>query len=274
MIVLGCIQLFIGGQYPNTPIRPGEIIIFFPNGNEYSAVLAAFIPLYFLSEKGASKYCWIAVSIFFLIYNDARLSLIAISFFFVVYIFAQLPLFQIGKLGFVLLLAIVTSLALLIKDYELFSGLVLNDLVFKPLFHIFTLTPVEHLGSINSRLNAVIFGTQELVGSYFWGIGLGNSHLMMAEHIVETNEGGVAHSMHNFVYQIITELGGLGLVYLIAIYYVVKTNVQYNTKYDKGIIWAYYIFMTLNITLLSGPFSNYFFLFLFYYSIFYFRYDI
>jgi hypothetical protein len=274
MIVLGFIQLIFGGQYPNTPIRAGEIIIFFPNGNEYAAVLAGFMPLYFLREKGYKKFFWIASTIFFVVYNDARLSLIAVSFFFLAYGLMKLPIMRFGKLGLILAVTAVFSIALIVKDHEIFGGLILNDLLFKPLIHIFTLTPVEHIGSINSRLNAVIFGTQELIGSYFWGIGLGNSHLMMAEHIVESNEGGVAHSMHNFVYQIITELGWLGAIYLISIYNIVKISIKENTKYNHGVIWMYYVFMTLNITLLSGPFSNYFFLFIFFYSIFHFRYNI
>nr|WP_315401944.1 hypothetical protein [uncultured Sphingobacterium sp.] len=274
MIILGFVQLFFGGQYPNTPIRPSEIIIFFYNGNEFAAVLAAFLPLYFLSEKVKTKYLWISGALFFMIYNDARLCLISMLLFFLSYVIIKIPVFNKGKLGlFLMVFTLLTSIFLL-KDYEVLPGIVINDLVLDPLNHIINLEAVEHVGSINSRINAVIFGTKELIGSYFWGIGLGNSHLMIAEHLFSENRDWAAHSMHNFVYQIITELGWLGMIYLFLIFKIVKRGIQENTSNHKSIMWIYYVSLTLTITMLSGPFSNYFFLFIFYYSIFHFKYDV
>lgn len=274
MIVLSFIQLFFGGHYPNTPIRPTEIIIFFYNGNEFAAVLAAFIPLYYLKETSKSKYLWIAAGLFFIIYNDARLCVIALGLFFVSTWISKVPIFKLGKLGIGLLVITVFSLLYILKDIEFFSGFVLDSMIFMPFSHIFNLEPVPHIGSINSRLNAVIFGTRELIDSNFFGIGLGNSQAMMAEKINSQNEGGVAYSMHNFVYQIITELGFLGLIYLGAIFKIVKKAIAMNTKFNSTVMWTFYICMTLNITLLSGPFSNYLFLFIFYYSIFHFKYNV
>ncbi|WP_215224740.1 O-antigen ligase family protein [Echinicola shivajiensis] len=271
MVVLGFIQLAFGGVYFNTQARLPAVNIFFWNENEFSAVLGGCILLFYLGEKGKIKFLWIAAASYLILHNGARLVLLSIILFFLTEILLKIPIFKKGYIGFGILFGVVILVFLGIKDVELGPGLSLQEVLLYPLNQIANLEPVYNVGSINNRLNAVIYGVIELKRSYFLGIGPGNSIPMMVENIVPGTEKFTAYSMHNFIFQIITELGILGMTYLIWLTFVVIKAIKSNDVFPLGTKVVFYISLCLCITLLSGPHSNYFFQFIFFYSIFFFR---
>ena len=85
MLILGLFQFMLGGVYPNTQNRSPMINIFFWNENEFSATLAVFLPLFFLTEKKVLfKFLVTAVTLFFIAYSDARLLIIGLVLFFLI----------------------------------------------------------------------------------------------------------------------------------------------------------------------------------------------
>ncbi len=271
-LILGYIQLYFGGNYPNTNDRGYAVNIFFWNENEFSATLGILLLIFFLKEKKTIiTYIVMLLAFHLILYNGARLVVIAISLFIFSYYYFKIPLFRIKYLGLTSIVLLLFSLALYTRDIEVFEQTTVQELVFYPFEHLINLDPVINIGSINGRLNAVIFGTLELKDSYFLGIGPGNSVKMMFSKVDIGQGRFAAYSMHNFIYQIITELGILGLVLLFLMGRFVIKNIRKNTVYPRIVIVFFYICFTILISILSGSFSNYFCIFMFYYSIYFFR---
>jgi len=129
--------------------------------------------------------------------------------------------------------------------------------MFEPIHRILTLDPYKLSGSITDRSDAVIYGLMELKKSYLLGIGLGNSieMLKMSEYSLDS-----AKSMHNFIMQMIVELGILGLI---LISYIFKKIIRGVTKENvaaidiiRAVFFMGFIFISLQSS--SGIFSNYF----------------
>ena len=272
-LILAYIQLFFGGQYPNTIDRKFAVNIFFWNENEFSATLGILLLIFFLKEKKTVlTYLIMLLAFHLILYNGARLVIMAIAIFMFGYYYFKIPVFRVKYFGVITLICTLFFILLYTKNITVFEGTTVKDLVFYPFEHLINLDPVINIGSINGRLNAIIFGTMELKDSFFLGIGPGNSLKMMYSKVPSEQLGGMAtYSMHNFVYQIITEIGILGLIFLFFLVRYIIKNIKKNEVYPKMIIVFFYISFTIIISILSGAFANYFCIFAFYYSIHFFR---
>lgn len=271
LIVLGFFQLYFGGVYINTQDRLPAVNTFFWNENEYSSIFSIFIPLFFLKESNWLKYFWIGSALVLMIHNDAKLALIATFLFFGGFLMTKFKIFKFKYVGLALLALFLIILLYLGRDYDIQGKYTINVFLTGLYEHIMALETFRHIGSFNARSNAIILGIKEFIHSWFLGIGPGNSLLMMKEIVIPGTEHWTALSMHNFVMQVITEIGVLGITLLLAVYFRVQKAVNRNTVFPSNIIILYYASSIISISLLSGPWSNYFFLFIFYFSIFFFE---
>ena len=270
IIILGLIQFFFGGVYFNTQDRLPAINIFFWNENEYSSVLAIFVPLYYLREKALTKYIWIVLAIFLMAYNDAKLAVFSLIVFFGGVFILKNKLLKIRYLGFALLAIIGVLLLFFLREYSIQGEYTIEYFLSRLGEHVWTGEPLVHIGTFNARSNAVILGIKEFVNSYFLGIGPGNSLPMMLEIVVPGTERYTALSMHNFTLQIITEMGIFGLLIITSfVWKIVKAAEQ--SFYGTNLVIVFFLSCLISITLLSGAWSNYFYLFILFYALDFFK---
>lgn len=265
LILLGWIQFFFGGVYFNT-IEIPAVNIFFWTENEYSAVLAIFVPLFFLKEKHFVKYLWIFAASYLIVFNDAKLAFISLIVFFGGYFLIKFKLFKIRYLGFLVLGILGVATLYFAREYSIQGKYTIEYLISRLADNIITQQPLEHIGTFNARSNAVILGIKELLNSYLLGIGPGNSDIMMAEIVVPGTEEYTALSMHNFTLQVVTEMGLFGIGMLVVFYLKVE-KAGIKSKYPMNLVLIFYISSVISITLLSGAWSNYFYLFILIYSV-------
>lgn len=273
LIILGLIQLLFGGVYVNTISRYPAVHIFFWTENEYSAVLAIFVPLYFLREKGLLKFIWISLAIFLIAYDDAKLALLSLIVFFGGYGLMTLKIFNLKYLGFIVLGFIGALVLFFLRNYSVHGIYTVEYIISRLLNNLITQQPLEHLGTFNARSNAVILGVKEFVNSFLLGIGPGNSVKMMKEIVVPGTEEFTALSMHNFTLQLVTEMGIFGL----AMHYIFFRKVELaalKSKYSLNLVFVFFVSCVISITLLSGAWANYFYLFILVYSIDFFKHNV
>jgi teichuronic acid biosynthesis protein TuaE len=270
ILLLGILQYTFGGLYPNTQNRLPKIYIFFWNENEYSSVLGCLFLIYFFIEKNnLLKFTNSVIVVLIVQYNEARLVTIAIIFFIISYFILQMKMFQVSKKSLFFYFIIFAISIYQLRNIYIFENNTISDLLFYPLEHLINLEPVINIGSLNNRLNAIIYGTIELKQSYFLGIGPGNS-LDMMENIIEPgSEEWTAYSMHNVIYQTITELGVLGFILIVVLIRKIYKLKSKSTIFP--IIVIFYIALSLIVSISSGAYTNYFFLFGFYFSFYLFE---
>ena len=273
IIVLGLIQFFFGGVYFNTQDRLPAINIFFWNENEYSSVLAIFSSLFFLKEKRIFKYIWLAAALFLMIYNDAKLAVFSLIVFFAGFIVLKSKLLKIKYIGFALVGIIGIFLLFLLREYSIQGEYTIEYFVSRLGEHVWSGEPLVHIGTFNARSNAVILGIKEFVNSYFLGIGPGNSLPMMQEIVVPGTEKYTALSMHNFTLQIVTEMGIFGILILLSFLSKISKAAE-KSVYGTNMVFVFFISCLISITLLSGAWSNYFYLFILFYALDFFKQNV
>src|SRR5690606_18834782 len=265
------IQYSIGGTYPNTQNRLPMINIFFWNENEFSATLAIFLPIFFLAERNILlKYGVSFLSLFFIVYSDARLLIIGLAIFFGVFFATKFPIYKFKGLWILVFSIILVVFYINFRDLKIFGEYTIFDIFFDSIRRIVTLDDYEGVGSLITRVNAYIWGTTELIRTCFFGIGPGNSLQIMLENTPTGLEDVSAKSFHNILLQIIVEIGFIGIGLIIFLYKFVRQTIKYSNQ-DKLIVISYYIAGIIFTTILSGAFSNYSFIFIFIFSSYFFR---
>ncbi|TMU55054.1 hypothetical protein [Flagellimonas algicola] len=267
------VQFLFGGVYFNTISRLPAVHIFFWTENEFSAILAIFVPLYFLKEKSLVKFLWIGLAVFLIVYNDAKLAFLSLIVFFGGYGLMALKIFNLKYLGFIVLGLIGVFGLYFFRNYSVNGVYTIEYIISRLINNLIAQEPLEHLGTFNARSNAVILGVKEFVNSYFIGIGPGNSLKMMAEIVVPGTEEFTALSMHNFTLQLVTEMGlfGLGMHY---IFFRKVEQAAFQSKYSLNMVFVFFVSCVISITLLSGAWANYFYLFILVYSIDFFKHNV
>lgn len=265
-IVLAFIQFFFGGIYPNTQNRLPEINIFFWNGNELAAVLSSFMIILLLLSKSKNKYILYGLGFVVMIMTGSRMTQVSTFIFFFIYIILKFNIRYDPKF-LIILLSSGLVLIFVFQDVPIFDVTVYNIFI-QPFESIFTLNELEHYGSINMRINAIIVGTKNIFSTYFLGIGPGNSLPMMENLIIPGMEAWSAYSMHNLIMQILTEWGVFGLFFLLFFFSkAVKNTMSFSNPKDRFLVFFTFVFMTINVSISSGPWANYYYLTIFYFSI-------
>jgi hypothetical protein len=246
MLGLAIFQFVTDFQFPNTNYV-GSINIFYWVDNDFSAALAAFIPILLVDKTHQKLNKLLAlIGIIIIAYNGSRIALLAM-FVFILFLLVN----RVKWLGFILFLLGSILIFIVLREYKL-GGDSLQQLITDPVEHIVTLTPYGRGGSIYDRTDALIFGIRELLSSCGFGIGPGNTTRMLEEipeYFLPT-----AQSMHNFVAQIIVEYGWL------IIFSFLFLGVRLLKKPKRVLIFVYLI--TIGLASLSqsvGLFSNYYF---------------
>ena len=235
-LVLCWIQFFVRIPYPFLELarNPG-VNVFMNNENELAAPLACMliIYMYLLFFKKQWKYSFLVVNIaFFLYINDAKMSMLGVFLGAAVYAAYAIYVFLRKKFDIkprtlfsLMCLALVLGIALLciinptirFRDYTIS----LKDLALEEILDIILLRPTYGSGGSSiDRTNAIIFGIMELKKTAFLGIGWGNSidMLEMPEYQLMT-----AKSMHNLIFQFLTEFGLFAIVcYVFIFVWVIK----------------------------------------------------
>ena len=263
IIILSFVQVFFGGVYINTQDRLPAVNIFFWNENELSSVLAIFSPLFFLKTKNIFKYVWLSAAIYLMAYNDAKLAILSLIVFFGGYFIVKIELFKIKYIGFVFMGVMALLVLFFFREYSIQGKYTIEYFTSRLVENLWLQEPLEHIGTFNSRSNAVILGVKEFFRSYLLGIGPGNSLTMMKEIVVPGTERYAALSMHNFTLQLVTEMGLFGLG-MIGLFFLKIKQAANMSKYPTNLVFIFFISCVISITLLSGAWSNYFYLFILY----------
>jgi len=266
LIVLGYAQLLFGGVYFNTQDRLPAVNIFFWNENEFSAVLAIFSPLFFLKEKTFLKYLWLGAALYLMVFNDAKLAVFSVIVFFGGFAILKFKIFRTKYVGFVFLGILFAVTLFFARQYTIQGKFTIEFFLTRLGQNILALEPFEHIGTFNARSNSIIVGFKELIDSYFFGIGPGNSLIMMQELVVPGTEKFTALSMHNFTLQFVVEMGIFGVVTLAAFFLKVHQAAT-RSPYSTNLTYIFFVSCLISITLLSGAWSNYFYLFILFYAL-------
>ena len=270
IILLGFFQYFFGGVYINTQDRFPAVNLFFWNENELSAVLTIFSPLFFLKQKRWTKYIWLLLAVFLIAYNDAKLALLSLIVFFGGYFLIKFKLFKIRYLGFLILGILGVLVLFFAREYVIKGDYTIKYFLGRLAEGLINQEPLEHIGTFNSRSNAVILGVKEFFNSYLLGIGPGNSLLMMNEIVIPGTEKWTALSMHNFTLQLLTEMGVFG-IFMMAVFFLKVHQAGVRSNYPSNLVFLFFISSIISITLLSGAWSNYFYLLTLFFAIDFFR---
>lgn len=264
IIIFGLIQYIIPYTMPHLPDRGHTITFYFWNENELSQAIACMAVIYlykcffFKDRRDGVK----AVIIFIIIYiNDAKLSLLGLVFAFFLFFFykvlcnpqnkVRLSSWVLVALGLFFLFGGIAIILLLkiefhFRDYTIS----LNELAGRGMKAIFTLQPLEGLGSETVRANAIIFGLQELFHSCFFGIGWENSIYMLEQPQFYL---GTAKSMHNIVMQFLCEMGYFAIFcYIKLIVFGLKTIKYINFNH----VFLLKIVFSLSFILISSQSSG------------------
>lgn len=276
IIILAGIQYFVRIPYPfvRLPAYRG-MNLFMSNENELAEPLGCMLLVYAYRTifKNEKQHVWKIISIIGITFiNDSKLTIIG-------YVIGIVGLFLYrsarerkgrtqkpkvsGKRRTEIIITImilgiaaiyIFNPSLKFRDYDISS----RDLIFEPLSYIVHLRKMPgHGGSLIDRTNAIIFGIRELISSYFFGIGLGNSVVMLTkpEYALLT-----AKSMHNLAFQILTEMGYLGIyMYYKIIKWLIKKLRDVN--FDNNIILKFTFavsFLLISSQSSIGIMSNYF----------------
>jgi hypothetical protein len=246
MLVLAFFQFATNFGFPNTNYT-GTINIFYWVDNDFSAALAAIIPILLIDKSHPYSNKILAfLGTLIIAYNGSRIALLSVLVF-VLFLLVN----RIKWLGLALFVLGAISAFVMFREFTL-GGDSLQQLIADPFKHIVTLTPYDRGGSIYDRTNAFIFGIKELLHSWGFGIGPGNTTRMLEEipeYFLPT-----AQSMHNFVAQIIVEYGWLMILSFLFL------GLSILRKQNRVLIFMYLAAVALaSLSQSVGLFSNYYF---------------
>ena len=223
-IFLATLEIIFEFRLPNTAIYyDGSVSAFNWNQNELGTILLSFIPFLLVFEKTKIKFTLILFIVYIVYINDSKLVLIGIIIAVFLYIIKK-NIFEVNIYLKYIALYLSVFIAILLfflpydeiyvsfRDYDIS----LYNLLGIPISHILTLTPFPDIGgSDTTRVNTIIYGITELVNSNFFGIGAGNSLLMLEkpEYMLKT-----AKSMHNLPIQLVVEQGIFILIVYIYVF--------------------------------------------------------
>jgi len=219
-IFVAILEIIFEFRLPNTAIfYDGSVSAFNWNQNELGTILLSFTPFLLVLDKTKNKFILILFIVYIVYINDSKLVLIGIIIAILLYIIKK-NIFEVNiYLKYIALYLSVFILILLFflpydeiyvsfRDYDIS----LYTLLGIPISHILTLTPFPDIGgSDTTRANTIIYGITELINSNFFGIGAGNSLLMLEkpEYMLKA-----AKSMHNLPTQLVVEQG----IFILIIY--------------------------------------------------------
>lgn len=228
-LLAAVMQYYTGYNVPYIETSRGQPVgVYLSNGNELSSSLCCMfiIYMYLVIQKKQCKYLLHSLLILFIAYiNDAKLSLMG-----AVIGMAILVVYHLNTDGFlrrlksksflkIMILSVVLIIVALylinpslkVRDYHIS----LRELIFDAVFSIIQGKELNDVGSIHDRTSAIIYGMRELKNTFFFGIGAGNSIVMlqMPQYYLP-----YAKSMHNILFQFLAEFGFVAIAAYIVLF--------------------------------------------------------
>lgn len=270
-LLAAVIQYYTGYDVPYIETSIGQPVgVYLSNGNELSSALCCMfiIYMYLVIQKKQYKYLLHSLLILFIAYiNDAKLSLmgaiIAMAILFVYRLNTDGFLRRLKSKSFLKIIVLIIILiivvlylinpSLKVRDYYIS----LRELIFDAVFSILQGKELNVVGSIHDRTSAIIYGMRELKNTFFFGIGAGNSIVMlqMPQYYLP-----YAKSMHNILFQFLVEFGFIAITaYIILFRKIIHwfVSVKKTSVYLlKGAFCAGFIFISSQSSV--GILSNYY----------------
>lgn len=267
-LAVSYLEMILNFHLPNISISrsPLSVNAFYWTENELGSSLAIMMPLYiyiFFEKKNVRDFIKI-VAIFYILYrNDCKLAIIGVLTAFLIYFLIKnvKRVSSVRGYLFLIITILASSIVLLyiwnptirFRNYDLD----LNELIFEAVIKIIHLQVYGQAGSIGDRTDAIIYGLIELKESFGLGIGFGNSLIMLQK---EQYQLQTAKSMHNFIFQMLTETGYAAMI----IFGIIIMKLYHKLLKDKrnrvtliSIMFAgSFIFISSQSSI--GIFSNYF----------------
>ncbi len=221
-LILCWLQFFIRFKLPFLALpKKHGVNVYLSNENEMGEALSCILIIYlFLFIFFAKRKYFISILciIFFLFAGDVKLSLlgvfVAAAIFLVYKVYFSFLKRNIDSKNYFIVVVFIGVIfifsifffnpSLKFRDYNIS----IRDLIFEPIGCILKGERMKSVGSINDRVNAIVFGIKELILTKGFGIGLGNSVKMleMTKYHLLT-----AKSMHNIIAQFLVEFGYLAM---------------------------------------------------------------
>ena len=269
-IAAAWLQYFVGYTLPHVEVSRGQPLgVYFSNGNELSEAMCCVMLIYvyqilFCNKKKYIPHCVLIIMLTYL--NDAKLSLIGALIGILILGVFMINQSQGSKMGyksffrlcviagvfFVLALYLINP-TISVRDYDIS----LRELIFDAVLSILKGQELDVVGSIHDRTSAIIYGMRELAKSYGFGIGIGNSIVMLQQPQYYL---AFAKSMHNILFQFLAECGYFAMVvyYLIGKFIVkcFKTISKNRINLLKATFFVSFIFISSQSSV--GILANYF----------------
>lgn len=228
-LLAAVMQYYTGYNVPYVETSRGQPVgVYLSNGNELSSALCCMfiIYIYLVIQKKQYKYLLHSFLILFIAYiNDAKLSLmgafIAMVILFIYHLntngfFKKLSSKSFLKMMVFFVIIMIAALYLInpslkVRDYNIS----LRELIFDAVFSILQGKELNVIGSIHDRTSAIIYGMCELKNTFFFGIGAGNSIVMLQ---MPQYSLPYAKSMHNILFQFLAEFGFVAITAYIILF--------------------------------------------------------
>lgn len=262
-IVAAWLQYFFHYTVPYMETSIGQPVgVYLSNGNELSEALVCVFILYIFLIVIYKQYKYIpaCISILFISFvNDAKLSILGglisagILFLYTRHVKKKKKMVSDNLYFLIVFAVMVISIVLLylinpqlpFRDYKI--GI--RELFFDNVSAIILGHDLTSSGSLHDRTMAIVYGLTELKNSYFFGIGMGNSLVMLqkSEYILRT-----AKSMHNILFQFLTEFGYIAII---VYYLLVKRVVFFFRNVNKHNIYLLKAIFAVGFVLISSQSS-------------------
>lgn len=251
LVGLSIFQYLTGFVFPHIPLRRHGLPTVFWNENEVSAAIMCVGIIYLYRAFFYNKSYLIRSIIVFSVayYNDAKLSMI--GFLMAFFILCTYKIFTYKFNGCKISVRVIIGLSsLLIVSAYMFFSIMNYEFHFREHSYSFDvlignvvralvyLEPLNAVGSINMRANAIIYGIKELKDTFFCGIGFGNSIIMLAQDQYKMK--GIM-SMHNLIAEFIIEMGFIGIYWIGKVYMKAISGISFGKVGPKD--YLFFVFM-------------------------------
>lgn len=205
------------------------------NPNDYGAMLAAVLPLFYFKAKKTKKYIYIVfilVTILYLVLNDCKLALLGVvtQIFIIIYLEIRNKSMGYRKLLIIFsIFCVAIILFLLDKKNITFHGYTWRETVINPIKAMINGDMYTQSNtSVSYRVNTFIASIKWMMKTKMLGIGIGNSGVLirniLGEHtLYESWMEKESISLHNAFLEIFIEFG---FIAIIGVFVIVKKIIK------------------------------------------------
>ncbi len=237
--------------------------IYLNNQNDYGAMLTAILPIYYYRMKKNRNCIYIfliGMTLLYLLKNDCKMALLGaiIQIFLIIYL--ELKDKYISLKNFVMIPVVVLFVGFIYfansRNISI-NGYNWQDTIMKPIRAITTLEMYPQSNtSISFRVNTFIVGIIWLKKTFFLGVGIGNSGILIKNilgnhNLYDSWMGNVAVSVHNVFLEVLLDFG---IIAIIGFVLLIRENISLIKKNKlKGYEKAFIVLSVSSLLWLQGP---------------------